>query len=81
MTQNRGDILYEIRVNQGATVQRFEISKHIMLCSMGFVIIYIATQLAVVYGLSDFAATSPGEVSSIQFVKSQVNLSWFSWLN
>jgi len=48
---------------------------------MVVVVILTATQLTVIYSLSDFASTSPARVEASTFVASQESTAWYSFLN
>mmetsp|Transcript_20551 Transcript_20551/g.27759 ORF Transcript_20551/g.27759 Transcript_20551/m.27759 type:complete len:216 (-) Transcript_20551:214-861(-) len=52
-----------------------------MLTAMGVVIVFTATQLALVYTFSDYAGTSPAQISAQEFVKSQEGMALYSFLN
>lgn len=60
---------------------RFNVLKYVLHVAMVAVAALVLTQLVLVYTRSDFAGTSPMQVSAEEFAESQADLSLYSFLN
>lgn len=71
----------EFSIRQKASQSRFNFLKYFLSTIMALVIIVTVIQTTLVYVESDYRGTSPFDVSSLSFAKSQESLEWYSFFN
>ena len=80
-TFDNNQLLHRTRLMQQKASTRFNVLKIVLHVTMVAVAALVLTQLVLVYTQSDFAGTSPMQVSAQEFAESQADLSLYSFLN